>query len=230
MPITTLFIDLDDTLYPASRGLWTVLRRRIGQFMVERLGIPPAEADHLRQVYFETYGTALRARCPEIHYALDREEFLAFVHDVDLRAYIGPDPVLHSALVADTHKKFIFTNADSHHAERVMAVLGVWDCFEGVIDTNAIYPYCKPERAALERALAISGETDPRRCGLIDDLPHNVRAAREFGMFGILFGASPQVPGVEEGEVGADAVLHDWSRLGEILAKPLARSAGLPSD
>ena len=228
MPITTLFIDLDDTLYPASSGLWTVLRGRIGQFMVERLGIPPAEADHLRRVYFETYGTALRGL--ELHHALDREEFLAYVHDVDLRAYVGPDPVLRAALLADPHKKFIFTNADTNHASRVTAILGVRDCFAGIVDTNAMYPHCKPERASLERALAISGETDPRHCVLIDDLPHNVRAAREFGMFGILFGASPQVPGAAEGEIGADAVLHDWSRLGEALIKPLPRTAGSPSD
>jgi putative hydrolase of the HAD superfamily len=217
MPITTLFIDLDDTLYPASSGLWTVLRGRIGQYMVERLGIPVAEADHLRRVYFETYGTALRGL--EINCPLDRQDFLAYVHDVNLREYIGPDPILRAALDADRHKRFIFTNADTNHAKRVTAVLGVADCFDGMIDTNAIYPFCKPERAALERALAISGESDPRHCALIDDLPHNVRAAREFGMKGILFGS-----GVAQNESGdpvnidADAVFDDWSKLGEVLA------------
>lgn len=217
MPLTTLFIDLDDTLYPASSGLWNVLRGRIGQYMVERLGIPAPEADHLRRVYFETYGTALRGL--EIHYPLDREDFLAYVHDVNLRDYIGPDPVLRGALLADPHKKFIFTNADANHAKRVTDVLGVADCFDGIIDTNAIYPFCKPERESLERALAIAGESDSRHCALIDDLPHNARAAHEFGMLGILFGS-----GVAQDESGApvdlddDAVFDDWSKLGEVLA------------
>jgi putative hydrolase of the HAD superfamily len=216
VPIATLLIDLDDTLYPNSSGLWTALRGRIAGYMTERMGIPAAEADRLRRVYFETYGTALRGL--EVNYPLDREDFLAYVHDVDLRQYIGHDPVLRAALQADPHRKFIFTNADTNHAHRVMAVLGVEDCFDGIIDTNAIYPHCKPQRPALERALVLAGENDPRCCALIDDLPHTVKAAREFGMLGILFGS-----GLAQNESGrpvkldADACFDDWSKLGEVL-------------
>jgi putative hydrolase of the HAD superfamily len=210
VPITTLFIDLDDTLYPASSGLWTALRARIGSYMVERLGIPQEQADKLRQQYFEQYGTALRGL--EINYPLDRQDFLAYVHNVDLRAYIHADPAVRAALRAVPARKFVLTNADTNHANRVLAVLELTDCFEGVIDTNALYPHCKPEPAAFERALALAGERDPHQCVMIDDLPRTVRAARVFGMFAILFG-----PASMEKEADADAVLDDWRKLGEVL-------------
>jgi pyrimidine 5'-nucleotidase len=214
VPINTLFVDLDDTLYPHSSGLWPALRERINLYMVERLGIPADQAGELRRQYFEQYGTALRGL--ELQYPVNRADYLVYVHAVDLRDYIGPDPTLRAALQAVSARKFIFTNADSAHASRVTDVLGVTDCFDGVIDTNALAPYCKPERAAFERALSIAGETDPARCALIDDLPRTVRAAREFGMVGILFGAAS-----EDG--GGDAVLDEWSGLGGLLGEVVAR-------
>ena len=208
MPFTTLFIDLDDTLYPESSGLWPAIRARISGFMVERLGIAPADADGLRRRYFETYGTTLRGL--EMNYVFDRQDFLAYVHNVDLRAYIGPDPALRTALNAVPLRKFIFTNADVHHADRVTTVLEVKDCFDGVIDTNVLFPHCKPQLEAFQRALEVSGQPDPARCILIDDLSRTVLAARQFGMRGILFG-------VGKSGQDADAVFGDWSRLGEIL-------------
>lgn len=208
MPITTLFVDLDDTLYPPSSGLWPAIRERIAGFMIERLGIPPAEADELRRIYFERYGTTLRGL--EINYDFDRQDFLAYVHDVDLRAYLSPDPALRSALLDAPCRKFVLTNSDIHHSKRVMTVLGVTDCFAGIIDTNVLHPYCKPDPAAFERALLFAGEPDPRKCALIDDLPRTVRAAREFGMKGILYG-------IPDPTRDTDAVLVDWSTLGQVL-------------
>ena len=41
MPLTLLF-DLDDTLYAAECGLWPAIGQRITQYMIERLGLPPA--------------------------------------------------------------------------------------------------------------------------------------------------------------------------------------------
>jgi putative hydrolase of the HAD superfamily len=179
------------------------------------------QAGELRRQYFEQYGTALRGL--ELHYRMDRSDYLVYVHAVDLRDYIGPDPTLRSALHAVSARKFIFTNADSAHAQRVTDVLGVTDCFDGVIDTNVLAPYCKPEHAAFERALSIAGETHPARCALIDDLPRTIRAAREFGMVGLLFGSGmAQNEGGGDVSIDADATFDDWSRLGGLLSKVVA--------
>ena len=42
---TTLFFDLDDTLYPSASGLWEAIRQRMTTYMEERLGFSADEVD-----------------------------------------------------------------------------------------------------------------------------------------------------------------------------------------
>lgn len=210
MSITSVFFDLDDTLYPAKSGLWGSIRERINLYMCERLGIPPEQASSLRQKYLEQYGTTLRGLYH--HYDLDVGEFLHFVHDLPLRDYIQPIPGLRPVLETLPARKFIFTNADQAHAQRVLNVLELEDCFDGVLDIVEMWPHCKPMPASFEMILNLAGETTPGRCALIDDLPRNVQAARQHGIFSILYGATAPHP-------GADAVLTDWSSLPALLAR-----------
>jgi beta-phosphoglucomutase-like phosphatase (HAD superfamily) len=58
--------------------------------------------------------------------------------------------------------------------------------------------------------MAAAAEDDPSRCVMIDDLPHTTRAARQLGLFSLLFG------GVAAG-LDADAILHDWRALPALL-------------
>jgi putative hydrolase of the HAD superfamily len=210
MKYTTIFFDLDDTIYPADSGLWNAIRQRISTYMHERLGIPRGQVPLLRKQFFEQYGTALRGI--EANYPIQRSDYLSYVHDIPLTDYIGPDPRLRAALEALPARKFIFTNADAAHAARVMQVVDVADCFDGVIDINAIEPYCKPMPESFAQALKLSGEPDPHHCVLIDDLPRTTRAARALGMFAILFGAEAPPSNTD-----ADAALKDWSRLNALL-------------
>ena len=39
MKFTTIFFDLDDTIYPHESGLWEAIKARISQYMHEELGI-----------------------------------------------------------------------------------------------------------------------------------------------------------------------------------------------
>ena len=59
-PIRAFFIDLDDTVYPASSGVWPLAGERMVTYMHEVLGIPLAEAPKIRERLFHTYGTTLR--------------------------------------------------------------------------------------------------------------------------------------------------------------------------
>ena len=208
MQFTTVFFDLDDTLYPASCGLWEAIRQRISLFMHEFLGIPWEEIPDLRRKYFDEYGTALRGL--EANYPIRREEYLAFVHDLPLTDYIHPDPELNTALKALPARKLIFTNADSAHARRVMDVLEVSPYFDAIVDINDMEPFCKPMPESFQRAMLRAGESDPRRCVLIDDMLRNIAGAREFGMRTVLFGEDHQ-------QSGADARLMKWFDLSKIL-------------
>jgi pyrimidine 5'-nucleotidase len=205
---TTIFFDLDDTLYPASSGLWPTLKRRMNEYMVDRMQIPASDVPRLRESYFRQYGTTLRGL--QANHALDVDDYLAYVHDVRLADYIRPDPVQQAVLGALPTRNLIFTNADANHARRVLRQLQIEASFIDVIDINRMAPHCKPSPQAFGLALKAAGETDPSRCVMIDDLPHTTRAARDFGMFAVLFGA--QSHGGE-----ASACCPDWSALPALL-------------
>jgi putative hydrolase of the HAD superfamily len=184
MPFTTLFFDLDDTIYPNSTGLWEAIRSRMGQYMHERLGLPVDQVPALRRRYFITYGTTLRGL--QIHYHVNADDYLAYVHDLPLTEYLQSAPELRRLVLSLPQRRWIFTNADDQHARRVLDVLGLTDCFEGIIDVRAIEFACKPELAAYERALAIAGNPCAHECVLIDDSPVNLAPARRMGFTTVL--------------------------------------------
>ncbi|PWH14308.1 MAG: pyrimidine 5'-nucleotidase [Anaerolineae bacterium] len=205
---STLFIDLDDTLYPAQNGLWQLIKERIRQYMRERLGIPAEIVPELSQRYFLEYGTTLRGL--QANYSVDMLDYLNYVHDVPLQDYLAPNPALRAILDSIPVRKFIFTNADAAHAQRVLTHLGIESCFAGIVDIVAVAPYCKPMPEAFEIARALAGEPDPRRCVMIDDLPRTTRAARACGLCALLYGQAQPHP-------DADAAFDDWSLLPALL-------------
>lgn len=207
MTITTIFFDLDDTLYPASTGLWLAIKERMNRYMHERMGFDPADIPRLREKYFREYGTTLRGL--QANHNIDVEDFLAFVHDLPLRDYLTPDPLQRAVIASLRTRKLIFTNADAAHARRVLSALELDGLFDAIVDVNAVAPYCKPMPESFRIALEAAGETDPARCALIDDLPRTTRAARDFGLFTLLFG-NGSFP-------DADAAFSDWRDLPALL-------------
>lgn len=192
MPYTTLFFDLDDTLYPHGSGLWDAIRERMTSYMYARLNLPQDQVPALRRSYYENYGTTLRGL--QIHHDVDVDDYLAYVHDVPLQSFLQPDPQLRALLARLPQSKWIFTNADIDHARRVLAVLDLADCFDGVIDVRAMQFTCKPEPQAYHLALQVSGESRPHRCVLLDDSPTNLAPARAMGFTTILVGQNGAHP------------------------------------
>jgi putative hydrolase of the HAD superfamily len=205
---TTIFFDLDDTLYPASTGLWQAIKERMNIYMRDRMGFAPAEIPALREKYYLQYGTTLRGL--QANHEINVEDYLAFVHDLPLGDYILPNPDLCEVIAALGTRNLIFTNADAAHARRVLKALELDNCFEAIVDVNAVSPYCKPMPESFQIAMRMAGEGDPSRCVMIDDLPRTTQAAREAGLFSILFGQDMPHP-------DANAVLTDWRKLAAIL-------------
>jgi putative hydrolase of the HAD superfamily len=184
MPYTHLFFDLDDTLYPSTNGLWNNIRQRMNEYMLKVLLIPSEQVSVIRRQYFEAYGTTLRGL--QIHYQVDADDFLAYVHDLPVESIIAPDPELRRILQSLSLPKWIFTNADANHAGRVLSALGVSDCFNGVIDIRAMGFICKPDPQAYRIALDKVGESAPERCIYLDDAARNLAPAFSMGFFTIL--------------------------------------------
>lgn len=192
MQFSTLFFDLDDTLYPSSNGLWTALRNRMNDYMVELLDLPLDEIVALRQHYLEVYGTTLRGL--QIHHQVDTDAYLEHVHNIPLGEYIHPDPALGRLIASLPQRRIIFTNADIHHAHRVLSILQLTDCFEQIIDIRALDFVCKPDPAAYQRALELAGMTNPAECIIFDDAPRNLLPAREQGWYTVLVGDTAPNP------------------------------------
>jgi putative hydrolase of the HAD superfamily len=208
MRFDTLFFDLDETLYPSSSGLWLAIRERINSFMNERMGFPPEQVALLREEFFREYGTTLRGL--QANYKVDMEEYLAYVHNIPLEPLLHPNPELRTIIEAIPAHKYIFTNADCAHAERVTKALGLDGLWDRCIDVHVIAPFCKPMPGSFYLALKEAGSPDPHNCALLDDQPRITRVARSLGMFTILVGK-------EETGDDADVALMQWKDLPALL-------------
>ncbi len=185
MHFNSLYFDLDDTLYPAHSGLWEAIRERMNDYMQRLVPLPPEQVAALRQSYLERYGTTLRGL--QMNYAVDADDYLAYVHDLPLREYIRPDPALRTLLQSLPQRKWIFTNADDRHTARVMTILGIEGCFDGIIDIRLLGFTCKPDQEAYRKALAITGD-QASQVAILDDAPRNLAPAHELGFFTVLVG------------------------------------------
>jgi putative hydrolase of the HAD superfamily len=189
MPITTIFIDLDGTLYPEKSGLWQAIKNRIDLYLQEKMGFPHAEALAIRQRYLDRYGTTLRGLQAE--YQVDSQDYLDFVHDLPLENFISPDPALSRLLHEFEQPLWVFTNSDRKHADRVLRILGIENTFQGIIDINRLSFLCKPDPAAYQRALEIVGSLSASEALLVDDSWVNILAASRIGFQTVLVADEP---------------------------------------
>ena len=170
--------DLDNTLYPASCDLFSLIERRMGAFIAERFGVSADEARRRQKRFFREHGTTLRGLMLE--HAVDPDEFLDYVHAIDLAA-LAPDPALDRALGALRGRKLVFTNASRGHAERVMARLGVAGRFEAIHDIADAGYLPKPDPSTYAGFLSRHA-VDPARACMLDDMARNLVPAALLGM------------------------------------------------
>ena len=193
--LSTLFIDLDGTLYANTNGMWDAIASRMNAYMLQVLELPEEEIPGLRQSYFLKYGTTLRGL--QANHKVDPEDFLAYVHDIPLVEYLTPDKQLNQVLAQLHYPKWVLTNSDQAHSQRVLAALGVQEHFSGIIDITALEFRNKPEPEAFELALALAGSPHPGECVFVDDIPKNLAPAKALGMYTILVGADDGSPEID---------------------------------
>ncbi|MBE1236785.1 pyrimidine 5'-nucleotidase [Phaeovibrio sulfidiphilus] len=192
--IKVWIFDVDDTLYPASSGLFRQVRERIRETIAHALGVPPGQADEIQRAYAREYGTSLKGMMER--HGMDPVAFLDEAHRVDYTT-LSPDPGLERALARLPGRKLLFTNGTASHARNVLDRLGVDPGhFETIIDIvdNGFVP--KPAGQVYDRLLARFG-IDPAGALLAEDSPRNLRPALERGLYGLLVedGAREDFPG-----------------------------------
>ena len=87
-----ILFDLDNTLYPPERELFSLIDKRINRYMCEVVGIPAGEVDGLRRRYWADYGVTLGGLIR--HWSVDPEDYLEYVHDVDVAGRLQHDAAL----------------------------------------------------------------------------------------------------------------------------------------
>jgi putative hydrolase of the HAD superfamily len=176
--VDSWLFDMDNTLYPASVNLFAQIDRRMEAYVGELLGLDRAAARAVQKRYFHEHGTTLRGLM--LSHGVDPHDFLGFVHDIDV-SVLAPDPGLRAALKALPGRRFVFTNGDLPYAERVLAALGILDCFEAIHGIEAMDFHPKPDDRAYDGVLARFG-LDPQRTLFAEDMAHNLMPAKARGM------------------------------------------------
>lgn len=155
--------------------------------MREKLNIPEHEVDSLRRMYWKTYGVTLNGLM--INYNVDPEDYLEFVHDVELNHILKPNQRLRKALRNIRSSKVIFTNGSTRHAKNVLSALAIEDMFEEIFDVRVASfkpkPFPEPYLKVLE-IMNIHGQD----CVMVDDIPENLKTAKDLRMKTILIGSA----------------------------------------
>ncbi len=171
--------DLDNTLYPPELGLFDQIDQRMGAFIMRTVGCDAIEARTIQKRYFHDHGTTLAGMMR--HHGVMPEEFLTFVHDVDI-THICEDAALTAALAALPGKRHIFTNADADYAQAVLERRGIAHLFDTIVDIRATDYLPKPEFAAYEALARLIPDFEPTRAIFIDDMTRNLRPAHAMGI------------------------------------------------
>lgn len=182
-----VLFDLDNTLYPSECDLFSLIDVRINRYMEEVVAIAPGSVDGLRRRYWEDYGTTLQGLIR--HHVVDPEDYLDYVHAVDVGSRLSYDNELQQTLNRLRLPSYIFTNGSRCHVDRVVTALGLDGLFADVFDIRiAAYqpkPNPDPYQQVLDR-LELPGD----QCIMVEDQLQNLQTAKQFGMKTVLVGAS----------------------------------------
>ena len=170
--------DLDNTLYSGETKVFDQVDKKMSSFISNKLKISIEEAKKIQKKYFHLYSTTLNGMIK--HHDIDAEEFLEFVHDVDLN-FLDKDEMLKKELKNLNGKKFIFTNGSRSHANNVIKRIGIEDLFDGIFDiTDSNYipkPMVDPYNKIIEKY-----RLEPEYCVFIEDIARNLKPAHNLGM------------------------------------------------
>jgi putative hydrolase of the HAD superfamily len=170
--------DLDNCLYPASTGLFSLIDERMGAYIQRLLDCGPEEARRVQKSHFHAHGTTLAGLMKE--HGVDPHHFLHDVHDIALDR-VHCDERLGRLLPRLPGRRFVFTNGDAPYARRVLDRIGVADHFDDLHDIHASSYRPKPDPHGYELLCERFG-IDPAHALLADDMVQNLAPAKALGM------------------------------------------------
>ena len=170
--------DLDNTLYDGATKVFDQVDKKMSKFISEKLNVSLVEARKIQKSYFQEYNTTLNGMIK--NHKIDADEFLEFVHDVDL-SFLDRNKFLEEEIKKLNGKKIIFTNGSKAHAKNVTQRIGIENLFDGVFDIVDSDFIPKPSIEPYKKIIQKYG-IDPEYCIFIEDIARNLRPAYELGM------------------------------------------------
>ena len=170
--------DLDNTLYSGETKVFDQVEKRMSKYVSVKLNVSIDEAKKIQKNYFYEYNTTLNGMIK--NHNIDAEEFLEFVHDIDID-FLKKDIKLNEELKKLDGKKIIFTNGSKKHAINVTQKIGIDHHFDDIFDiVNSNFvpkPAIEPYKKLVEKH-----KIDPKISVLVEDIARNLKPAYEMGM------------------------------------------------
>ncbi len=176
--IDTWIFDLDNTLYPASAGIFPLIDVRMGAYIADLLGVNAGEARRVQKKYFHEHGTTLSGLMAK--QSIDPHHFLAYVHDIDMSG-IQANARLAVLISQLPGRKLVFTNGDAPYARRILAALGLNACFDSIYDIHDQDYLPKPAPASYNR-MCTELRVTPANAIFFEDMARNLKPAKALGM------------------------------------------------
>ena len=177
-----LLIDLDNTVYPENSNIFSLIDIRMKSFISKNLNVSLEKSYEIQKKYFIEHGTTLKGLM--LHHNINPKPFLSYVHDIDLSS-IQNNPKLIAVLKEYKGKKIIFTNGSQDHAIKVLQRVGIKKYIKDIFDIIDAKYIPKPEIITYKKVLK-KFNLIPEKTIMIDDLPSNLKTAKELGINTVL--------------------------------------------
>ena len=175
--IKNILFDLDGVLYQDLEAVFGQVSKKMTKYISDKLDLDLKKAKELQKNYFHKYNTSLNGLM--IHHNIKPEEFLKYVHDIDL-SFMKKDLILRKELESLKLKKFIFTNGSKEHAKNITKHLGINDLFDGLFDIVDAEFSPKPTAKAFDLMIK-KFKINPKETLYIEDIAKNLSIGKERG-------------------------------------------------
>ena len=175
--IKNFIFDCDGVLYTDLNKVFGQVSNKMTEYISKKLNLDLKKAKELQTNYFHKYNTSLNGLM--IHHDIKPEDFLKYVHDIDL-SFMKKDLVLRNELENLKMKKFIFTNGSKEHAKNITKHLGINDLFDDLFDIVDAEFSPKPTEKAFDLMIK-KFKINPKETLYIEDIAKNLSIGKERG-------------------------------------------------
>ena len=176
--IKNFIFDCDGVLYNDLEKVFGQVSKKMTEYIAKKLNLDLKKAKELQTNYFHKYNTSLNGLM--IHHEINPDEFLKYVHDINLD-FLEKDQILRKELLKLEAKKIVFTNGSNDHVANITKHLGIDDLFDGVFDIVDCNFIPKPAIESYEK-LSKKFNINPNETLFIEDIAKNLEPAKKLGM------------------------------------------------